>query len=197
MNREQCCSLFLIKLKSDFRPVLAAQVEFEAPLHEFARSIKSVQVAMADRAAALSAYVQVGDGRRVRRRRRGAIRGWEVGVKTWLVGQGFSTSSMQQRLLLSALVGPVLLGLPNAYGYPPRHQCGSPTRHSPRSVPQLQAKGDLDGKKVRLAKLRGTPGLKEEKISEAEREVVEAEQKVRKLRGSWVEGAGLWAEGGV
>ena len=40
--------------------MLAAQVEFEAPLHEFARSIKSVQVAMADRAAALSAYVQVG-----------------------------------------------------------------------------------------------------------------------------------------
>lgn len=77
----------------------ALAVNFEAPLHEFARSIKSVQVAMADRAAALSAFVQ--------------------------------------------------------------------------------AKGDLDGKKVRLAKLRGTPGLKEERMTEAEREVVEAEEKVR------------------
>ncbi len=32
---------------------------FEAPLKEYARTIKSVQVAMADRAAALSAFSQV------------------------------------------------------------------------------------------------------------------------------------------
>ncbi len=33
-------------------------------------------------------------------------------------------------------------------------------------------------RKVRLAKLRGTPGLKEERITEAEREVAEAEARV-------------------
>lgn len=38
---------------------------------------------------------------------------------------------------------------------------------------------------MRLAKLRGTPGLKEDKISEAEREVTEAEQKVRKVHVCW------------
>ncbi len=41
-----------------------------------------------------------------------------------------------------------------------------------------QAKSDLEGRKVKLAKVRGTPGLKEEKISEAEHEVAEAEQRV-------------------
>ncbi len=42
-----------------------------------------------------------------------------------------------------------------------------------------QAKGDLDGKKLRLARLRGTPGLPEVKVSEAERETAEAEERVR------------------
>lgn len=51
----------------------------------------SVQVAMADRAAALSAYVQVGDGRRVGRRRRGANREWEVGE--WRQGSSAVTGS--------------------------------------------------------------------------------------------------------
>lgn len=43
----------------------------------------------------------------------------------------------------------------------------------------VQVKGDLDGKKVKLAKLRGTPGLQEARIAEAERDVTEAEDKVR------------------
>jgi len=75
---------------------------FEAPLKEFSRTIRCVQVAVADRATALGAYVQ--------------------------------------------------------------------------------AKGDLDGKKVKLAKLRGTPGLKDEKIVEAEREVSDADTKVRNAK---------------
>lgn len=45
-----------------------------------------------------------------------------------------------------------------------------------------QAKSDLDGKKVRLAKLRGTPGLKEEKIAEAERDVNEADQRLQSAK---------------
>ncbi|GLC46599.1 hypothetical protein PLESTB_001222000 [Pleodorina starrii] len=76
--------------------------EFAAPLKEAARTIKSVQGAMADRAAALSAY--------------------------------------------------------------------------------SQAKSDLDSKKVRLAKLRGTPGLKEDKIAETERDVNEADQRLRNAK---------------
>ncbi|KAG2492390.1 hypothetical protein HYH03_009336 [Edaphochlamys debaryana] len=80
----------------------ALAVEFAAPLKEFARTIKSVQTAMGDRAAALAAY--------------------------------------------------------------------------------SQAKSDLDSKKVRLAKLRGTPGLKEDKIAETERDVNEADQRLRNAK---------------
>ncbi|PNW82491.1 hypothetical protein CHLRE_06g281050v5 [Chlamydomonas reinhardtii] len=76
--------------------------EFAAPLKEAARTIKSVQVAMGDRSAALTAY--------------------------------------------------------------------------------SQAKSDLDSKKVRLAKLRGTPGLKEDKIAETERDVNEADQRLRNAK---------------
>ncbi|GFR51023.1 hypothetical protein Agub_g13350 [Astrephomene gubernaculifera] len=76
--------------------------EFAAPLKEAARSIKSVQTVMADRAAALAAY--------------------------------------------------------------------------------SQAKSDLDSKKVRLARLRGTPGLKEDKIAETERDVNEADQRLRNAK---------------
>ncbi|KXZ44879.1 hypothetical protein GPECTOR_61g832 [Gonium pectorale] len=80
----------------------AMAADFAAPLKEYARTIKSVQAAMADRAAALTAY--------------------------------------------------------------------------------SQAKSDLDNKKVRLAKLRGTPGLKEDKIAETEREVNEADQRLRNAK---------------
>ncbi|PNH00419.1 Sorting nexin 1, partial [Tetrabaena socialis] len=80
----------------------AMAVEFAAPLKEFARTIKAVQAAMADRTAALSAY--------------------------------------------------------------------------------SLAKSDLDLKKVRLAKLRGTPGLKEDKIAETERDVNEADQRLRNTK---------------
>mmetsp|Transcript_21494 Transcript_21494/g.59509 ORF Transcript_21494/g.59509 Transcript_21494/m.59509 type:complete len:451 (+) Transcript_21494:211-1563(+) len=48
-----------------------------------------------------------------------------------------------------------------------------------------QAKSDLDGRKVKLAKLRGTPGLKEEKITEAEREVEDGEARVRAAKLSY------------
>jgi sorting nexin-1/2 len=78
------------------------QIEFEEPLHEATRSIRSVQVAMAARSHALSAYVQ--------------------------------------------------------------------------------AKGDFETKKIRLAKLRGTPGLKEDKLTEAERDVNVADQQVRNTK---------------
>jgi hypothetical protein len=57
-----------------------------------------------------------------------------------------------------------------------------------------QAKGDLDGKKVRLARLRGTPGLAEGKVVEAEREVTDSEDKVRARCKVWTrscESAGL------
>lgn len=80
----------------------AMAAEFQAPLKEFTRTIKSVQAAMADRAAALAAY--------------------------------------------------------------------------------SQAKSDLDSKKVRLAKLRGTPGHKEDKVAEAERDVNEADQRLRNTK---------------
>ncbi|GAX81957.1 hypothetical protein CEUSTIGMA_g9385.t1 [Chlamydomonas eustigma] len=40
------------------------------------------------------------------------------------------------------------------------------------------AKGDLDSKKLRLARLRATPGLSEGKVVEAERETMDAEEKV-------------------
>mmetsp|Transcript_17343 Transcript_17343/g.29662 ORF Transcript_17343/g.29662 Transcript_17343/m.29662 type:complete len:437 (-) Transcript_17343:572-1882(-) len=83
----------------------ALALEFEAPFKEFARTIKSVQVAMADRASALSLY--------------------------------------------------------------------------------SQAKSELESRKARLAKVRGTPGLKEEKISEAEADVADAEQRVRSAKVSY------------
>ncbi|MEW5297107.1 MAG: hypothetical protein WDW38_005917 [Sanguina aurantia] len=75
---------------------------FEAPLKEFARSVKSVQAVMGDRAAALADWAQ--------------------------------------------------------------------------------AKGELDSKKVRHAKLRATPGAKEESVSAAERDVGEGETRVKNTR---------------
>ncbi len=51
-----------------------------------------------------------------------------------------------------------------------------------RSAVWSQAKSDLDSKKVRLAKLRGTPGLKEDKIAETERDVNEADQRQRNAK---------------
>ncbi|KAK9806881.1 hypothetical protein WJX72_006093 [[Myrmecia] bisecta] len=41
-----------------------------------------------------------------------------------------------------------------------------------------QARADVDSKRTKLAKLRGTPGIKEEKVGEAERELNEASHKV-------------------
>jgi hypothetical protein len=44
------------------------------------------------------------------------------------------------------------------------------------------AKHDLDAKKVRYAKLRGTPGSASDKLLEAERDVADAEGRVRDAR---------------
>lgn len=49
------------------------------------------------------------------------------------------------------------------------------------------AKHDLDTKKVRYAKLRGTPGSASDKLLEAERDVTEAEGRVRDARISYEE----------
>ncbi|GBF87488.1 sorting nexin [Raphidocelis subcapitata] len=49
------------------------------------------------------------------------------------------------------------------------------------------AKHDLDSKKVRYAKLRGTPGSPSDKLLEAERDVTEAEARVRDTRISYEE----------
>ena len=45
-----------------------------------------------------------------------------------------------------------------------------------------QARSDVEVKRGRLAKLRGTPGIREEKAAEAERELNEAQQRVEKAK---------------
>jgi hypothetical protein len=50
---------------------------------------------------------------------------------------------------------------------------------------------------MRLAKLRGTPGIREDRVSEAERDLSDAQQKAEAARavyevGGWVGG---WADG--
>lgn len=69
-------------------------------------------------------------------------------------------------------------GMPASLG--PVHDVRMALPSLPRSLPQ--AKSDLDSKKVKLAKLRGTPGLKEDKIAEAERDVNEADQRLRSAK---------------
>lgn len=44
------------------------------------------------------------------------------------------------------------------------------------------ARGDLEAKKVKLARLRSTPGAGADKAAEAEREVAEAERRVTEAR---------------
>ena len=41
----------------------------------------------------------------------------------------------------------------------------------------VQARGEVDARRQRLAKLRGTPGIREERVSEAERELWDAQQR--------------------
>lgn len=48
-----------------------------------------------------------------------------------------------------------------------------------------QAKSELDNKRVRLNKLRGTPGIREEKVSEAERECDAADLKLKNARAAY------------
>lgn len=67
-----------------------------------------------------------------------------------------------------------------SYGALCPHVATLPAKPEPvcRGCGACQAKGDFETKKIRLAKLRGTPGLVEAKLSEAERDVNVAEQQV-------------------
>ncbi|BDA48046.1 Sorting nexin-2 [Coccomyxa sp. Obi] len=48
-----------------------------------------------------------------------------------------------------------------------------------------QARADVDAKRTKLAKLRGTPGIKEEKVSEVERELNEAQHRVEAAKDTY------------
>jgi hypothetical protein len=98
---------------------------FEAPLKEAARTVKSVQAAVADRSAALSQFAQVYQHHLLH---------VEAG-HSWLN-------------LLEVVHMVVLSFLPVS---PAHNACLSDA---------VQAKSDLESRKVKLAKLRGTPGLK-------------------------------------
>lgn len=48
-----------------------------------------------------------------------------------------------------------------------------------------QAKSELDTKRVRLSKLRGTPGIREEKVTEAERDKDAADLKLKNAKAGY------------
>ncbi|EFN54738.1 hypothetical protein CHLNCDRAFT_59686 [Chlorella variabilis] len=48
-----------------------------------------------------------------------------------------------------------------------------------------QARVDVDGRRQRLAKLRGTPGIREERVSEAERDLSGAQQRAEAAKGEY------------
>ncbi|CAD7699120.1 unnamed protein product, partial [Ostreobium quekettii] len=48
-----------------------------------------------------------------------------------------------------------------------------------------QAKADLDAKRVKMNKLRGTPGIKEEKVLEAERERDQADLRLKNAKAAY------------
>lgn len=70
-----------------------------------------------------------------------------------------------------------------------RH-CSSPA-NSPRLRSPLltlatpQARGDVDAKRARLAKLRGTPGVREERVAEAERDLGDAQQRAEAAKATY------------
>lgn len=43
----------------------------------------------------------------------------------------------------------------------------------------------MDGRRQRLAKLRGTPGIREERVSEAERDLSGAQQRAEAAKGEY------------
>jgi sorting nexin-1/2 len=48
-----------------------------------------------------------------------------------------------------------------------------------------QARGDIDSRRQRLAKLRGTPGIREERVSEAERDLRDAQQQAEEAKATY------------
>lgn len=48
-----------------------------------------------------------------------------------------------------------------------------------------QARGDVDVRRQRLAKLRGTPGIREERVSEAERDLSDAQQRAEAAKATY------------
>ncbi len=61
---------------------------------------------------------------------------------------------------------------------------------TPLYIP-LQARSDVDAKRARLAKLRGTPGVREERVAEAERDLGDAQQRAEAAKATYEVGAGL------
>lgn len=49
----------------------------------------------------------------------------------------------------------------------------------------LQARSDVDAKRARLAKLRGTPGVREERVAEAERDLGNAQQQAEAAKATY------------
>ncbi|KAL4452515.1 hypothetical protein ABPG75_008177 [Micractinium tetrahymenae] len=48
-----------------------------------------------------------------------------------------------------------------------------------------QARSDVDARRQRLAKLRGTPGIREERVAEAERDLADAQQKAEAAKAAY------------
>ena len=45
------------------------------------------------------------------------------------------------------------------------------------------ARGEVDARRARLARLRGTPGIREERVAEAERDLAEAQRRAEEAKG--------------
>lgn len=54
-----------------------------------------------------------------------------------------------------------------------------------------QARGDVDARRTRLAKLRGTPGVREERVAEAERDLSDAQQRAEGAKAAYEASRGL------
>lgn len=51
----------------------------------------------------------------------------------------------------------------------------------------------MDARRQRLAKLRGTPGVREERVAEAERDLADAQQRAEEAKGTYeVRWRGVW-----
>ena len=49
----------------------------------------------------------------------------------------------------------------------------------------LQARSEVDARRMRLAKLRGTPGIREERVSEGERDLSDAQQRAEATKAAY------------